>query len=146
MRKLGMLAVVLAALAVAGLWALSGQASEEEAAPTVRFHEDAEAIQRDALAALDALMVDDLEKVREAVGRMEAGCRKLDPQSGAELGPYFRNRDQALHVVLNGTIGWIDKNNPKEAFTEFVWVLRTCRECHDLARSAGYLPAEGPIR
>ena len=147
MQKTGMLGLMLAALALLGLWVASGLASEDEAAaPTVKFHTDAEAMQRDTAAAIDALMADDLEQLRGIVERMEAGCRELTPEEGDALGPHFRNRDQALHVVLNGTIGWIDKKNPNEAFTEFIWVLRTCRECHALARAAGYLPPQGPIR
>jgi hypothetical protein len=142
-----MLVVTLAALTVLGLWAAAGLASEEDAAaPAVKFHTDAAAMQRDAAAAIDALLADDLEQLRPIVERMEAGCRKLTPEEGAALGPYFRNRDQALHVVLNGTLGWIEQEKPNEAFTEFLWVLRTCRECHALARSSGYLPPRGPIR
>ena len=141
MRRKGMLAVMR-------LWAASGLAAEEEAAAasTVKFHTDAEAMQRDAAAAIEALMADDLERLRGIVERIEAGCRKLTPEEGRALGPHFRNRDQALHVVLNGTVGWIDEKKPNEAFTEFIWVLRTCRECHALARAAGYLPERGPIR
>ena len=145
MRKPGMLIVTLVAVLVAGVWVASGRAADEATIEPARVHSDAAAMEQAALEVLEALMRDDLQPVGPAVKRIEAGCNTLYPEDDDRLGQGFRNLDQALHVVLRGTRGYVAAKSADEAFTEFVWVLRTCRECHELARLRGHLPATGPM-
>ena len=95
--------------------------------------------------AFDALMREDLPQAEKAITRLKSACRRLGPEADETFAPGFRNRDQALHKVLDGTLGYIRHGTAKDAYTEFIWVTRTCQECHALAREAGMLPAEGPL-
>jgi len=133
-------------LAAAGGWALPVPDSDEaDRAPTARVHTDAKAMKRAMTEALEALMRDDIEAVGPAVREIDAACRVLHEEDDDLVGPGFRQFDQALHLVLLRSRGFATDGDADEAFTEFVWVLRTCRQCHDRARSQGLLPETGAL-
>jgi hypothetical protein len=139
--RIGAVAVALVVLAAAA------RTSDDAVAPPVPLavHSDPEGMVQGVLQALDALLRNDLPAVGPAVKRIEAGCRTLFPEEDSLQGDGVRNRDQALHKVLTGTRLYASHRQADAAFEEFVWVLRTCRECHALARAGGRLPAEGAL-
>jgi hypothetical protein len=132
-------------LLAAGSWALSGREASETEEPPARVHRDGEAMARAVVETIDALMRDDAEAIRAPVKRIEESCRRLHAEDDDVLAPGMKNLDQALHKVLTGTRAYAAAGNVDEAFNEFVWVLRSCRQCHEYARQKGLLPAEGPL-
>jgi hypothetical protein len=102
-------------------------------------------MERGFVEAVGALMRDDPVAARAAVKRLQAACRRLAPEEDDTFGRGFGNLDQALHKVLGGTLEYLAAGDPEEAFNEFVWVQRSCRQCHALARERGFLPAAGPL-
>jgi len=131
-------------LALGTGWLASRFAAAETATPE-RVHTDGKAMAEGVVQAFDALLREDLVAARVAIKRLQTSCRPLNREADEIFAPGFRNRDQALHKVLNGTMGYIADGEPEAAYTEFVWVTRTCRECHALARDAGLLPKTRPL-
>jgi hypothetical protein len=141
-RRIGLLAAAVAGIAGAAWFAASVAADPPPAKP--RVHRDGRAMAEGVVEAFDALLREDLEKARAAIKRLHAACVRLSPEADETFTQGFYNRDQALHRVLDGTLEFIVDGKAEEAYTEFVWVTRTCRECHAMARKGGWLPAEGP--
>ena len=127
------------------LAACAGWLVASETPPAPRVHTDGVAMAQGVVGAFDALLREDLPQAQKAITRLQTSCRRLAPEADETFGPGFRNRDQALHKVLDGTLGFIVDGRAEDAYTEFVWVTRTCRECHALARKADLLPPEGPM-
>ena len=121
------------------------QTPPEEQAKPVSVHVDPVVMARAVVAASSALLRDDPKAAETALGQLEGACRRLNPEEGEALGKGFRNADQALHVVLANTTSYVRAGALDRAFNEFVWVQRTCRDCHALARKSGRLPADGPV-
>jgi len=132
-------------LIVASSWVATRLVASEAENPPPRVHRDADAMARAVVETMDALMRDDAEAIRAPVKRIEESCRRLHAEDDDLLAPGMRNLDQALHKVLTGTRAYASAGNVDEAFTEFVWVLRSCRQCHEYARQKGFLPKEGPL-
>jgi cytochrome c556 len=133
------------ALVAVSTWVATRPFASESDKPAPRVHLDAEAMARAVVETMDALMRDDAEAVRAPVKRIEESCRRLHAEDDDDFAPGFRNLDQALHKVLTGTRAYAAAGDVDEAFTEFVWVLRSCRQCHEYARQKGFLPSEGPL-
>jgi len=138
-------ALVTIVLIAASSWVATRLVASESEEPAPRVHRDADAMARAVVETMDALMRDDAEAVRAPVKRIEDSCRRLHAEDDDVLAPGIRNLDQALHKVLTGTRTYASAGDVDEAFTEFVWVLRSCRQCHEYARQQGLLPAEGPL-
>ncbi len=100
---------------------------------------------RAAGAASAALLRDDPLAARQALQELQAACRSLAPEEDERFGRGFRSSDQALHLVIGNTISLVVAGELDRASDEFVWVQRTCRHCHGLARAQGFLPAKGPL-
>jgi hypothetical protein len=135
---------VLAGLIVLGLASWVGQATADDER-TVKVHADGAAMERRTVEVTRALMHDDSHAVRAALDALEAACRELTPTDVDVLGHRFRTLDQAMHRVIGRTTAYVDAGQFDEAFDEFVWVQRTCRQCHTEARKKGLLPADGPL-
>jgi len=135
---------VLKGLIVLGLGSWAGHAAPDDQR-TVKVHADGAAMKRRTLEVTRALMRDDQPAVRVALDALESACRELTPADVDVLGHRFRTLDQAMHRVLGRTKAYVDAGHLDEAFDEFVWVQRTCRQCHAESREKGLLPADGPL-
>jgi hypothetical protein len=137
--------LVLATIAVACAagWFVASEPDESAAAPKV--HRDGKALGRATVEAAGALLRDDATTAKSALERMEAACRRLAPEEDETFGPGSRTLDQALHMVLGKARENVGAGEMDEAFAEFWWVQKTCRDCHALARERGLLPSEGPL-
>ena len=138
-------AAVAIVLIAASSWVATRLVASESDEPPPRVHRDADAMARAVVETIDALMRDDAAAVRAPVKRIGESCRRLHAEDDDVFAPGFHNLDQALHKVLTGTRAYAAAADVDEAFTEFVWVLRSCRQCHAYARQKGFLPAEGPL-
>jgi hypothetical protein len=136
---------VLTAIAMASMvgW-IAASAADEPTAPA-KVHIDGEAMGRAAARASASLLRDDPVAATEALKQLEAACRRINPEEDETFGPGTRTLDQALHKVLGNTREYVGAGEMDRAFDEFVWVGRTCRQCHALARERGLLPSKGPL-
>jgi len=100
---------------------------------------------RAAARATAALLRDDAAAAKQALEELDAACRRINPEEDETFGSGTRTLDQALHKVLGNTREYVGAGELDRAFDEFVWVQRTCRQCHALARERGLLPSTGPL-
>lgn len=136
---------VLAVLAAASILGWMAASAGDDRTETPKVHADGKAMGRAAVRASAALLRDDPAAAKQALEELEAACRRLGPEEDETFGPGARTLDQALHKVLGNTREYVGAGELDRAFDEFVWVQRTCRQCHALARERGLLPSEGPL-
>ena len=110
-----------------------------------RVHKNGKALAEGLLEVTAALLRDDAKAARTALDRMEEACRRLPPEEDEFFGSGILILDRALHKVLSGSREYSGAGEVERAFDEFVWVQRTCRQCHALAREQGLLPKTGPL-
>jgi len=136
---------VLALGAAMALGAGFGAAATDEAAEVREYHVDGPAMGRAATQASAALLREDVEVARKALRTLQDSAGRMQPEEGDLFGTGSRTFDRALHKVLSTTRESLAGGETGRAFDEFVWVQRTCRECHAVARERGLLPADGPL-
>jgi hypothetical protein len=120
-------------------------AAEAEAEKPRRVHVDGKALAEATIEVTAALLRDDAKAARSALDRMEKACRRLAPEEDEFFGASVIYHDKALHKVLNGSREYSGAGLLDRTFDEFIWVQRTCRQCHTAAREEGLLPATGPL-
>ena len=137
-----------AALGTLGLTALvvtAWIASPRAERTTQGFHNDGRALEQAMVDVLRALFREDTPAARRALDRMEGLCRRLGPDDLDTLGSGLVQLDRAVHKTLDGTRESAGQGEVDAAFDEFVWVQRSCRQCHAAAREQGRLPSKGPL-
>ncbi len=141
--------LVVAVLALGGLgWRstqLTASPTTGDETETRRLHVDGKALAEALLDVTAALLRDDGKAARLALDRMEEACRRLPPEEAEFFGSGLITLDQALHKVLTGSREYSGAGEVERTFEEFIWVQRTCRQCHALARDEGLLPKTGPL-
>lgn len=113
----------------------------EEAPDVERLHGDAKNIEQAVLDATRAFMREDSAAARKALDRLANESRELAPEDDARYGSAVLNYNRALRVTLDRARESAGKGELEPAFDQFVWVQRTCRICHGLARERGLLAA-----
>ncbi len=146
-RVVARLAVVVLALGGAGWWSTQFTASPAVASETEqrRVHSDGKALEEALLEVTAALLRDDAKTARLALDRMEGACRRLPPEEDEFFESRMITLDRALHKVLAGSREYSGAGEVERTFDEFIWVQRTCRQCHAVARERGLLPKTGPL-
>ena len=138
--------VTLLALGCVGWWSTQLKASPAMASETERhLHTDGKALAAALLDVTAALLRDDGKAARLALDRMEESSRRLPPEEAESFGSGMITLDRALHKVLSGSREYSGAGEVERTFDEFIWVQRTCRQCHALAREEGLLPKTGPL-
>ncbi len=137
----------LVVLAFGGWWSTQFTASPAVASEPEhrRVHSDGKALAGALLEVTAALLRDDPKAARLALDRMEEACRTLAPEEDEFFGSGMITLDRALHKVLAGSREYSGAREVERTFDEFIWVQRTCRQCHALAREQGLLPKKGPL-
>jgi len=69
--------------------------------------------------------------------KIEGNCRRLSPSESAPLPLGVLTYDQALHMALAKSREFAEAGQITGAFDQFVWVMRACRQCHEMVRRAG---------
>lgn len=133
---------VLLVFLAAGFVAWANGEGEEQAP---RVHSDGKVLAEATLEATEALMRDDGAAARRALDRMEQACRQLAPEEGPSFFDGILTLDRAFHKTLTNSREYSAAGEVDTTFDEFIWVQRTCRQCHALAREAGMLPQKGPL-
>ena len=118
-------------------------AAEAEPKP---YHRDAKAMEQTSLAVSSALIVEDMQAVREALNKMAEISPALVPEAKEIYGQPIYDADRALQQTLTRAREFAAFDNVSRAFDEFIWVRRVCKNCHDAARKEGRLPESGPLR
>ena len=146
-RVAARLAVVVLAFGGVGWWSTQFTASPAGASRTEqrRVHSDGKALAEALLEVTAALLRDDAKAARPALDRMEEACRRLPPEEDEFFESGMITLDRALHKVLTGSREYSGAGELERTFDEFIWVQRTCRQCHALAKEQGLLPKKGPL-
>jgi hypothetical protein len=76
----------------------------------------------------------------EAMDRIEGSCRRLSRDEAPAIPGDVILYDQALHTALARSREYARGGHLTNAFDQFVWVMRSCRNCHEMARRNGLLP------
>lgn len=147
LRVVASLAGVVIAFGGVGWWSTRLTASPAVASETERrrVHSDGKALAEALMEVTEALLRDDGKTARLALDRMEDACRRLPPEEIEFFGSGMITLDRALHKVLSGSREYSGAGEVERTFDEFIWVQRTCRQCHALARDQGLLPKTGPL-
>lgn len=104
-------------------------------------HFDGPAMEKGILDATKASLYGDAKGTREALDRVEKGCRRVGYD---DLRPWPRkmvDEDVALHAALDRAREYASRGMWTEAVDSMVWVERTCRNCHAL-RATTASPAD----
>jgi hypothetical protein len=118
-------------------------ASEE---PRTTVHRDGRATEEASLAMSRALILEDLAAAGKALEALGEASPPLKPEDRETVGKAIYNADRSFQETLIRTREYVAKGDVIEALNEYVWVQRTCLNCHRIAREEGRLPATGPIR
>lgn len=120
MRPLSLASVLL-------LGAVVGHAGDT---PPRKLHDDAAALRRGMTDALDALLRDDAPGVRSALDRIEAACRRAEPEERATLGDKTTTFDGAFHRQLDLARELAGRGNLEGLAPHFYGLIKGCRGCH----------------
>ncbi len=121
-------------LAGAGQGGAGSPAIEPAAEPPLRMHADATALERAVVDATLAFIRSDATAAREALDRVEAGCRRLGRDDIPRVTEDVVVWDQAFHKTVDLAREHAAAERIEKAFDQFVWVQKACRTCHTLAR------------
>lgn len=121
-------------LLVSALVAAAALAAPPDAPPAAPdpVHFDGPAMEKGILDATRASLYGDAKGTREALDRVEKGCRRVGYD---DLPPWPRkmvDEDVALHAALDRAREYASRGLWTEAVDSMVWVQRTCRNCHAL--------------
>jgi hypothetical protein len=130
-----------AALVLAGT-ALANGAASPAAPPTP--HEDGKATEQAVLDATRAFLREDLAAAREALDRIEAGCRRLGPDDVQAYGSEVVAYDKAVHAALSASRELARAADLQRSWEQFMWVTKGCRVCHGMVRTAAATAGTGP--
>ena len=135
----------LACICVLGVGTVT---TEEPAKAEVPPIHQVDELEEAVLDAILAFLREDQAGALDAIRRVGTYSRPL--KRGPDDDRYSRevvNYDQAFHIVVGHSREFAEQGDLKNSFNQFVWVQRTCVECHDLSRREGVLPDDGkPLR
>ena len=128
---------------VAGcLLAVMVGAANEPTVSTERepVHDDPQRVEAGLVTAVLGYVDGDLERVREGLAEIEAGCKRLEPspEIPSDLSAY----DQVFHTALTRTREYAARGDYDRSFEQFFWIQKGCHTCHE--RAAEKRPAEEP--
>jgi hypothetical protein len=109
------------------------------------MHADPPALERAVVDATLAFIRADAAAAREALDRVEAGCRRLGRDDVPRVTEDVVVWDQAFHKTVDLAREHAAAARIEKAFDQFVWVQKACRTCHTLSRQeAAAKPATPP--
>ncbi len=106
------------------------------------IHSDPELVESGLIDAVLGFVNGDLDKVREGLGAIEAGCRRLEPTP--EMPSEVSGYDRAFHNALTRTREQAARGDYERSFDQFFWIQKGCHECHRRAAEHGLRPEETP--
>jgi hypothetical protein len=106
-----------------------------DAPAPAKLHQDSDAMRRAMGEALDALLRDDARGTRSALDRIEAACRRVDPEDRATLGEKTATFDVAFHRQLDLARELAGRGDLEGLGPHFYGLIKGCRGCH--AEAAG---------
>ena len=128
---------------------LVGSVPAEEPAPPaavpapIPVHQPGAQLEQAVTDVVLACLREDAAAAFEAMERLDGACRKLSAKEDPTLSHGIIVYDQALHTALERSRGLVRTKHVTEAFDQFVWVMRACRQCHEMARRDGKGPLAG---
>jgi hypothetical protein len=125
--------VVAAALGAAG----DGEGEGEKTAGGLA-HADPAAIEKAYLDATRAFLHEDIEGVKDALGRIEDGCRRLNPTP--EIPSTITSYDRAFHTAVTMAREDAERGRFDKCFEQYYWIQKGCVECHRRSIEHGLLP------
>lgn len=128
----GIVTVVVAA----ALGAADDAKNEKAASGTV--HPDPAAIEAAYLDATRAFLHEDIDGVRDALGRIEDGCRRMNPSPG--ISSTITSYDRAFHTALTMAREDAQRGRFDKCFEQFYWIQKGCVECHRRSIEHGLMP------
>ena len=109
-----------------------------------RVHQPGEQMERALTDTVLACLRDDAAAAFAGMERLEAACRRLSYEDVPPPSRGVLTYDQALHTALDRSKELLRTKHVTEAFDQFVWVMRACRQCHEMARRDATTPAPAP--
>jgi hypothetical protein len=131
---------VLCGLTLAGLGTLL--VAEGPARP---LHRDGKSMGQATMAVSRGLIFEDAEMVRKALEELGHASPPLKVEEREIFGREIYDADRAFHLTLVRAREYAALGDIAKMFDEYVWVQRTCMNCHGISRKQGLLAAEGPI-
>ena len=95
-------------------------------------HRDPAAVEKGMLDATKAVLYGDAAAARDALDRVEAGCRRVGYD---EVPPWPRemvDQDVGMHAALTRAREYASRTMWDDVANSLVWVGRSCRNCHAL--------------
>jgi hypothetical protein len=123
--------VVVAALAATG----DGEGEKQEAGSV---HADPAALEKAYLDATRAFLHEDIEGVKDALERIENGCRRLNPSP--EMPSTISSYDRAFHTALTMAREDAERGRFDKCFEQYYWIQKGCVECHRRSIEHGLMP------
>ncbi len=117
--------------------------AEKVAARPAPVHPDIPALEKAVVDTTVAFVHDDCRAAREALDRLDRGCRRLSKEDNPKAPDELIEYDQAFHKTVDLSREFATAERVEKAFDQFAWAQRACRICHGLARKEG-LMAEAP--
>ncbi len=113
--------------------------SEKQATRPAPVHPDIHALEKAVVDATIAYVHDDCKAAREALDRVDSGCRRLGREDVPKAPDDVIDYDQAFHKTVDLAREFATADRIEKSFDQFVWAQRACRICHDLARKNGVM-------
>lgn len=125
--------------------ASSGVSAETEVPPAAGpvpapIHGQGSSLEQAVLDASLAFLREDAASAIAAMDRLEGTCRRLSREGDPVIHRDVLLYDQALHAALAKSRDLAERGDVAQAFDQFVWVQRACRQCHQMAREHGLIP------
>lgn len=112
-----------------------GAPEPQKPGSTLVFHADPDALERATLDATRALLRSDAAAARSAMDRVEAACRRVEPDESVPAD--VREIDVAFHRTLDLAREWATRGDVEKSWDQFYWIPKGCRQCHAAAKKAG---------
>jgi hypothetical protein len=128
--------VILGTLVAAAFGASGGGEAEKTGSGLV--HVDPGALETALLDATRAFLHEDLDGVKDALGRIESGCRRLNPDPA--IPSTIFSYDRAFHTALTIAREDAARGRFDKSFEQFYWIQKGCVECHRRSIEHGLLP------
>lgn len=113
--------------------------------PGRTLHSDGKAMGQATVAVSRGLIYEDVETVRQALGELGRSSPALKVEDKEIFGKEIYDADRAFHQTLVRAREYATQGVISKMFDEYIWVQRTCLNCHEISRGQGLLAASGPI-
>ena len=127
-----------AAMLLGAVASFAGDAPER-----AKLHLDAEGMRRAMAETLDAVLRDDAKGARAALDRIEAACRRAEPEERATLGEKTVTFDLAFHRQLDLARELAARGDVEPLLVHFYGVIKGCRGCHAEAAGVSFASPSG---